>query len=489
MFINNIIYYKTNAIPVQQQVKSNSLVRNRYRDECGEGRGLQLRTSSWIRDSQIQQVGTRVNNQVPSKTHTTLPNSDQQPTTSSEFKVTGAIQQKLQQKTILNTPPSTYSAHSNPVARPLTEISALLSTTHPKGSVQSGTPRQRYPLPPKSTFERSAVSETAPTSSGRPQTALYGVGPRSLITATQNPGNQTAVALDPSADSTAQQPNAVSSNRFYQPLPRLPRRPNRPTSVSSALGSHLSDSVKPTDSSRCKDDLLMLYRDPPVWSALNAAVTRKCSEEAASSQHREWQRMRPVNGMAVVDMNSAKATRLRQRLGEFIEREVTNKRQKVHNCEHEPNNQTRFLVPAPADPPIFVPVQPSQSRNPFKKHSVQIESNEIPMSRPRGHKQLSTVEATSAKPVIPISAIKIPVLPLDVRKAALALENVGSSGHTGANVSKKLKAKNGSLNPEMTKEAQRRGDHGTSRVTKPCRQRPSAGAAFDWKIWGKRPPC
>jgi len=430
--------------------------------------------------SHIQLVGRGI---IPSKNPTPL--SDQPPTTPSGFMVTGAFQQKLQQKTILNTPPSTFSAHSNPakyLARPLTKIPALLPSTHTKGSAQSGTPQQRYPLPRKST------ADTALTRSERPKTALCGVGPHSLATAAQNPGNQTAVALDPSADSMAQQLNAVSSNRFYQPLPRLPQRPSGPTSASPALRGHLSDSTKPTGSSRCKDDPLMLYRDPPMWSALNAAVTHKRSEEAASLQHREWQRMRPVNEMAVVDMNSAKATRLRQRLGEFIEREVTNKQQRVHNCEHESNSQTHFGGSTPADPPASVPVQPSQSRNPFQKHPGHIASSENLMPKPMGHKQpLSTVEATSAKPLIPISAIKIPVLPLGVRKAALAPENVGSSGHAGANARKKSKAGNSSLIPEMTKDARRRGNHETLPVTKPRRERPSAGTAFDWKSWGK--PC
>jgi hypothetical protein len=447
-------------------------VRSGHRDECFENQDT--RTSSWIRasplPSHIQQVGRRI---IPSKIHTSL--SDQQPTTPSGFMVTGAVQQKFQQKTILNTPPSPFSAYSNPanhLARPLTKIS----------SAQSGTPRQRYPLPRKSTFD------TTLTRSERPKTALCGVGPRSLATAAQNPGNQTAVALDPSADSTAQQPNTVSSNRFYQPLPRLPQRPSRPTSVSPALRGRLSDSTKPTGSSRCKDDLLMLYRDPPVWSALNAAVTHKRSEEAASSQHREWQRMRPANEMAVVDMNSAKATRLRQRLGEFIEREVTNKQQRVHNCEHESDSQSHLGGPTPADPPAFVPAQPSQSRNPFQKHPGLIKSSENLMPKPMGHKQpVSAVEATSAKPLIPISAIKIPVLPLGVRREALAPENVGSSGHAGASAKKKSKAGNGSLIPEMTKDVRRRGNHETLPVTKPRRERPSAGAAFDWKSWGK--PC
>jgi hypothetical protein len=192
--------------------------------------------------------------------------------------------------------------------------------------------------------------------------------------------------------------------------------------------------------------------------------------------------MRPVNEMAVVDMNSAKATRLRQRLGEFIELEVTNKQQRVHNCKREFDSQIPFLRPTLADPPSFVPVQPSQSRNPFKKPPVQVESNENLMLRQRGHKQ-----PVEAKPLFPISAINIPVLPLGVRKAALALENVGSSGQAGPNASKKLKAGNSPVIPEMTKEARRRGNRGTLPVTKPCRERPSAGAAFDWKSWGK--PC
>lgn len=454
-------------------------MRSGHHDEYFEGQDT--RTSSRIRasplPSHIQQVGRRI---IPSKTHTPL--SDQQPTTTSGFMVTGAVQQKLQQETILNTPPST-SAHSNPanyLARPLTKTSALLPITHTKGSAQSRTPQQRYPLPRKSTFD------TALTRSERLKTALCDVGPHSLATAAQNPGNQTAVALDPSTDTTAQQPNTASSNRFYQPLPRLPQRPSRPTSVSPALRGRLSDSTKPTGSSRCKDDLLMLYRDPPVWSALNAVVTHKRSEEAASLQHREWQRMRPANEMAVVDMNSAKATRLRQRLGEFIEREVTNKHQRVHNCEHESDSQTHFEAPTAADPPAFVPVQPSQSRNPFQKHPGLIKTSENLIPKPMGHKQpLSTAEVISAKPLIPISAIKIPVLPLGVRKAALAPEHVGSSGHAGASARKKSKAGNGSLIPEVTKDARRRSNNETSPAIKPRRGRPSAGAAFDWKSWGK----
>ena len=463
------------AIPLQQQVKSNSLVRNGHRDESCEAQDAPPLRTPLI--PQTQQFGT--NSQIPSKTHIPLPNS----ATTSGFLVSGPVQQqKNQQKTVLNTSPSTYSTHSNStcsLARPLTEMSSPLTITHTRGSPQSGIPRKGYPPLRKPTFERLAVSETAPTRCGRPKRALCSVGPPSLTMAAQNPSDQTAVALDPSADSTAQRPNAISSDRFYQPLPRLRQRPNKPTSVSSALRGHLSDSTKPTGSSRCKDDLLMLYRDPPVWSALNAAVTHKRSEEVASSQHRQRQRMRPINEMAVVDMSSAKAMDLKQRLGEFIEREVTNKRQRVHNCQHEPDSQSHVGGASRSDPPTFAPVQPSQPRNPFKKHPV--ESNENLISRPMGHKQpFSTFQATNAKPLVPISAIKIPVLPL-VRKSALAPENVGSRGHADANASKKSKAGNGPPIPEMPKVQRRSGDHETTPVTKPH----TAGAAFDWKSWGK----
>ena len=430
-------------------------MRNRHRDESCEGRDAPP-----LRTSLIPQL--RTNSQIPSKTHTILPNSA---TTSGT----------VEQKTVLNTLPSTYSTHSNStgsLARPLTEMSALL--THTRGGPQSGIPRKGFPLLRKPTFERSAVSVTAPARCGRPKTALCGVGPRSLTTAAQNPSDQTAVALDPPADSTAQRPNAISSDRFYQPLPRLPQGPIRPTSVSSARGQP-SDSTKPTGSSRCKDDLLMLYRDPPVWSALNAAVTHKRSEEAASSQHRQ---LRPINEIAVVNMNSAKAIDLKQRLGEFIEREVTNKRQRVHNCQHESDGQSHVGGASRSALPTFAPVQPSQSRNPFKKHPV--ESNENLSSRPMGHKQpFSTLQATNVKPLVPISAIKIPVLPL-VRKSALAPENVGSRGHADANASKKSKAGNGPPIPEIPKEAQRRSsDHETIPATKPHT------AGFDWKSWSK----
>ncbi|KIM49130.1 hypothetical protein M413DRAFT_21405 [Hebeloma cylindrosporum] len=376
-----------------------------------------------------------------------------------------------QQGTIFHNPPS--NAHSNRagyLARPLTEIS----------------------LPRKSTLKRSGVSEPAPTRFGRVQTPVYAVRPRSPVATAQQPCNRTAVVLDPSVDNTPQRPNAGSSNQFYQPLSRFPQKPTRPSSASPTLRSHLSDSTMPTGSSRCKDDLLMLYRDPPVWSTLNAVVNHKRSDDGTSSQHRGWQRMRPPNEMAIVDMNSAKAVRLRQRLGEFVEREVTNKQQRVYNCEHGSgsDNHLPFLRP-PADPSIFVPITSSQSRNPFKKHPVvQIEPNENLMTRPMGHKQSFSInEANGTKPLIPISALKIPVLPLGVRKATLVPETVGSSGHAGADASKRSKARNSPVIPEMTKEARRRGagsDREALPATKSRRERPS-GTAFDRKSWGK--PC
>jgi len=148
------------------------------------------------------------------------------------------------------------------------------------------------------------------------------------------------------------------------------------------------------------------------------------------------------------------------------------------------------LQRTPADPSILVEIQPSQSRNPFRRrHSfpVQTKSNEELLPTPIAHKP---PEAISTKPLFPISTIRIPALPLDVREAAFSRENVGSPG---ANPTKKLKTRHEFRIPEKTKEPRRKSTGTDNKKALPGsksrKEKPSAGVAFDWKRWGNERPA
>lgn len=296
--------------------------------------------------------------------------------------------------------------------------------------------------------------------------------------------------------------SGISTEQFYQPIPRVSSKAGNPTSslrlerrrIPESLLSNLSN-----DGSF--DDRLRLYRPPPPWSVLEDTLLDLRDQETRAKQERQSAAAEKKDGEpAVVDMNSARAARVKRELERVVVEAA--KRRKVVEVEDEieqddsrlplHNRYSRSAIPAIPMSNLSIssssssthPPQPlvneSTSRNPFRRRHrsfptsapVPIASasaspssvdNDIPMQNSATNNPGISDDGpkTKIKPLVPISSLVVPTLTPEMKEVRKkeAAESTGT------------KTKSATKTPGSVKNS--KSPHGSSH------------GQFDWKSWGK----
>ncbi|KAH9484287.1 hypothetical protein JR316_0003768 [Psilocybe cubensis] len=321
------------------------------------------------------------------------------------------------------------------------------------------------------------------------------------------------------ASSSSSSGSRTASSRI--PLPMVPvtslepikPKPKRPTVVSTST-------ISPSNTFDAK---LKLYRTPPAWATLDDALQEQKAQAEKRKQQMHAAATSSRREVAMVDMSSARAARVKRELDEVVQKAA--KRRKLEDLEvAEPAREkgTRASIGNGAGivPPL---VNESTSRNPFRRRPCTSAPSHVPTSllssksassissshtrvgdrdedagyldededeetvyigggekddeidndfnddtdlgtTPGSSKTNSSTKPSARKSIdgkvlTPIMDMKIPVLPSEMRKEALARERKESGRSAGIAKSK-----------PQGKNASKTG-------------RKSEGG-FDWKTWG-----
>ncbi|KAF8902098.1 hypothetical protein CPB84DRAFT_1846509 [Gymnopilus junonius] len=305
------------------------------------------------------------------------------------------------------------------------------------------------------------------------------------------PAARTGVAMGTALNSAQ---TGISTDQFYKRIPRVSSKTGNPTSSLRLERRRIPESL--LSSLNNDDDCLRLYRPPPPWSALEETLLILQEQEARAKQQRVWQRQSAAaekqdGEWAVVDMNSARAARVKRELERVVEEAA--KRRKATDVEYEieqglrlNNRYSRSAIPmsnlsissassSPAIPPQPL-VTESTSKNPFRRRhrsfpassapvpvgsasaSPSSVDNDIPMQTPvSGPGVPNDGTKSQNKLLVPISSLVVPTLTPEMKKGAA--ENNGK------------KMKSTSKTPGNVRNSKSSDN--------------SSQSQFDWKSWGK----
>ena len=225
----------------------------------------------------------------------------------------------------------------------------------------------------------------------------------------------------PASTPRANDASSISTKSFYNPPPP----PKRTASLPSQTRS--SDN----------NQSLKLYRPAPPWSTLNDHLTQVQMEETAAIERQEQytRNIPPEEEIARIDMSSTKATLMKRQLDEWTLAQTQMRMgEKEKTDVRVVNGETSLL-----------------SRNAFRR------------------------QQGATKPLKPISTVKVPILTPQVRKAALAREEI-------VNLKRKW----------ITAEEQEDGEELNSILKRGRRPKSVAGikatsrsSGFNWNAWAK----
>ncbi|KAF8163292.1 hypothetical protein B0H34DRAFT_795019 [Crassisporium funariophilum] len=232
----------------------------------------------------------------------------------------------------------------------------------------------------------------------------------------------------------------------------------------------LSERVQPnpnTSTPRRHASRLTLFRDPPPYSALQDALSKARTLDLDAERQKH---LRPMPGgeRAVVDRGSARAAGVKRRLEEMVQREVAEKRRKVAEKEREGERESGMGV--------LESIQ-VESRNPFRRRVQSDAKPQVCAVRDvSGIAQAGVCfENGKSKPLRPISTVKVPILPPEMRKQALAQEQEEI-------IKKKQKRVEAPAPASRKNEARRTSLPSSASASK----KPASvikNTAFDWKGW------
>ncbi|PPR06668.1 hypothetical protein CVT26_001210 [Gymnopilus dilepis] len=361
-------------------------------------------------------------------------------------------------------------------------------------------------------FDTSPFTRDRPTISSRAHPASHSSLPSSsrASAAAEMASHSTGPANGDRAPSTSARP-AVPTEQFYKSVPRVSSKEGNPNSSLRIERRRIPETLLSSMSKEGTfDDRLRLYRPPPPWSALDDTLSDLREQEARARQEREWQRQnaaaeRQDGQLAVVNMNNARAARVKRELERVVEEAA--KRRKVLDVEDEiEDDDTRLPLPSGHSRPIVSaipmsnlsisssssnpPPQPlvteSTARNPFRRRrksfpassclpasnstraSPSSVDSDTPMQGPPSTAPSPSDEDTRPrnKPLVPISSLVVPTLTPEMQE---------TSRKEAAELSSGKKTKPTTRSPNTTRTPKASGASGPS----------NNHGQFDWKSWGK----
>ncbi|KAG5642189.1 hypothetical protein DXG03_003427 [Asterophora parasitica] len=276
-----------------------------------------------------------------------------------------------------------------------------------------------------------------------------------------------APSLSPPRRSTEAAPET-----FYRTLPPLdPRRKYDPINDYDAKMYYarvpLEASSRPTSR---HDTKLALYRPPPPWTVLEERT-------AALARERVDVKAKPSSGMITAEVNRSRAMGRGTCKGTPI---VDQRR-----LDELKKGASARMQSSPATPSVGS----APGRNPFRRPSTG-----TPSAGPSG-----SGSARVAKPLIPISAVAVPVLPPLHRTPASSASRIKSKGLVASSFSEDPKSKVGTerkvLTPIGRTKSKRPGEDegasvkkkikvGDDKKTNSISAGTSKAKGFDWGSWG-----